>query len=71
VDRWPSSQIGDSVQNFLPPDVSIEDFETTQSYPEAGHEISLYIIASRLGKLTVEERSTFDFELPPLSDDDE
>ena len=57
--------------NCLLSDVTIEGFERAQSYLEAGNEISLYAIASRLGKLTVEERSTFDFKLTPLSNEDE
>jgi hypothetical protein len=61
VDRWSNSQNGRSVQDYLPPDVSLEDFEKAQSYLEAGYEISLYTIASRLGKLTAEERPTFNF----------
>lgn len=47
------------MQDYLPPGVSIEDFEEAQGYLEAGHQISLNVITSRLRKLTMEERSTF------------
>ena len=55
-DRWQ----GQSVDEYLPPKVTIEDFEQTHALIKAEYQVSETAIASQLGKLTEEERSVFE-----------
>lgn len=55
-DRWQSQ----SVEDYLPPGVTIEDYEETRALKKADYAVSETVIASQLGKLTEEERSVFE-----------